>query len=60
MTRFLVVGRTGFASAGGAPDLPPLSSSAVRDALARDDDVSGWVPRAVLDYVRAHGLYGAR
>jgi nicotinate-nucleotide adenylyltransferase len=57
---FLIVGRSGFASPDGVPDLPALSSSAVRAALARGDDVSGWVPRAVLAYVRAHGLYGAR
>ncbi|MBK7877924.1 MAG: nicotinate (nicotinamide) nucleotide adenylyltransferase [Planctomycetes bacterium] len=42
--------------------LPPVrvSSTAIRAALARGErDVAG-VPKAVLDYICAHGLYGAR
>jgi len=60
MAKFLVVGRAGFTSPGGAPDLPPLSSSAIRGAIGRGEDVSAWLPAAVLDYIRQHGLYGAR
>ena len=60
IAKFLVVGRAGFVSPGGVPDLPPLSSSAIRGALGRGEDVSLWLPAAVLDYVRQHGLYGAR
>lgn len=37
-----------------------VSSTEIRAQLARgEEDVAG-VPRAVLEYIRAHGLYGAR
>ena len=44
----LVVGRAGHPSPDGVPVFPDVSSTAVRAALARGDDVSGWVPAPVL------------
>jgi len=38
--------------------LPRISSSELRDMLAHGRDVSPHVPRAVLDYILAHSLYG--
>jgi nicotinate-nucleotide adenylyltransferase len=55
----IVVGREGYAPVAGAPALPAISSSLVRERLARGEDVSGLVPRKVLEYVRERGLYGA-
>jgi len=45
----------------GPPLLPHVSSTQVRDAIARGayDEVKHLVPRDVLVYVREHGLYGA-
>lgn len=34
-----------------------ISSSAIRRALQSGEDVSEWLPRAVLDYIRAKKLY---
>jgi nicotinate-nucleotide adenylyltransferase len=59
LARFLVVGRAGFAG-GEGPVLPAVSSSAIRAALARRENVSALLPRPVLDYVRQRGLYEAR
>lgn len=62
---FLIVGRAGFtvegkAGAGGsAVELPRISSTEVRAALAVGSSVEGLVPRTVLDYISAHGLYEA-
>ncbi len=55
---FIVVGRAGFA-APAPVELPAVSSRQVRAALAAGQDVSGLVPRAVLDYISAHNLYKA-
>lgn len=57
LARFLVVGRAGF---GGTPELPAVSSSAIRAALGRGEDVSALLPQAVLAYVHERGLYGTR
>jgi nicotinate-nucleotide adenylyltransferase len=59
LARVVVVGRQGYPAppGGGAPALPDVSSSAVRQALARGEDVSALVPRRVLDYAREHRLY---
>ncbi|HEY3359210.1 MAG TPA: nicotinate (nicotinamide) nucleotide adenylyltransferase [Polyangia bacterium] len=56
----IVVGRGGH-SAPDAPrlELPRVSSTEVRAAIAAGGDVSALVPRAVLDYIHARGLYGA-
>ena len=39
------------------PVIPEVASRDVRAMVARGDDVSAMVPRAVLEYVRANGLY---
>ena len=41
-----------------APVLPAVSSSEVRETLARGGDVSPWVPRRVIAYLEEHALYG--
>ena len=53
----LVVGRAGFETGDGRLALPRVSSTEVRAALAAGRPVDGLVPRAVLDYIREHGLY---
>jgi nicotinate-nucleotide adenylyltransferase len=70
---FIVVGRAG--AEGPAPDaqadtrsdlarqslqMPAVSSTEIRRALAEQKPVSGLVSRAVLDYIYARGLFGAR
>jgi nicotinate-nucleotide adenylyltransferase len=52
------VGRQGYPGPH-APALPDLSSTEVRERLARGEDVAALVPRRVLEYARARGLYGA-
>jgi nicotinate-nucleotide adenylyltransferase len=63
---FIVVGRAGSAG-GGAPDgtrspveMPNVSSTEIRRALAAHRPVSGLVSRAVLDYIYARRLFGSR
>jgi nicotinate-nucleotide adenylyltransferase len=59
LARIIVVGRQGHPQGAGlAPLLPPISSTAVRDRLARGEDVSDLVPRKVLEYIALNGLYG--
>jgi nicotinate-nucleotide adenylyltransferase len=61
LVEFFVIGRNGFAAnAPGATAvrLPAVSSSEVRERLARGDSVEGLLPAAVIDYIRQHGLYG--
>jgi nicotinate-nucleotide adenylyltransferase len=53
----IVVGREGYPAVPGAPTLPAISSSLVRERLAAGEDVSGLVPHRVLEYVRERGLY---
>jgi nicotinate-nucleotide adenylyltransferase len=55
----IVVGREGWPPVEGAPTLPAIASRTIRERLARGEDVSGLVPRRVLEYVRERGLYGA-
>lgn len=38
----------------------PVASSDLRRMLRGGEDVSRWLPSAVHDYIRAHGLYRAR
>ncbi len=51
----IVVGRAGYPEVNGVPTFPAISSTQVRDALARGDDVSAWVPAAVLRALAATG-----
>ncbi len=55
-----MVGREGYPAVDGAPSFPAVSSSAIREHIARGEDVAGLVPRRVLELVRARGLYVAR
>jgi nicotinate-nucleotide adenylyltransferase len=57
---FIVVGRGGVAGPDGGVAMPELSSTLVRERLAAGKSVAGLVPRAVLDYIYARGLYAAR
>ncbi len=61
---FVVVGRAGTegvaAQAAGPVEMPAVSSTAVRDAIAVGQPVEGLVPRAVLDYIYRRGLYRAQ
>jgi nicotinate-nucleotide adenylyltransferase len=59
---FLVVGRAGQGPGDAADpanhlDLPAVSSTEVRARLAIGAAVDALVDRAVLDYIREHGLY---
>jgi nicotinate-nucleotide adenylyltransferase len=58
LARLLVLNRAGhpWAEAVGPP-MAHVSSSEVRETLARGGDVSHLVPRAVLAYAQAHQLY---
>jgi nicotinate-nucleotide adenylyltransferase len=58
----IVLGRAGIvADTAGPPLLPEVSSTAVRDAMARGawSDLSSLVPRNVVAYARERGLYAA-
>jgi nicotinate-nucleotide adenylyltransferase len=58
----IVLGRAGVAAPGAmAALLPEVSSTQVRAAIARGawDEVDKLVPREVLAYARARGLYAA-
>jgi nicotinate-nucleotide adenylyltransferase len=60
---FIVVGRAGHSAGPGASavvEMPAVSSTEIRRALAAGQPVTGLVSRAVLDYIRARGLFGAR
>jgi len=62
LARVVVVGRQGHpagdgAAAGQALALPDVSSTVVRERLARGEDASALVPRRVLEYAREHRLY---
>lgn len=60
LAEVIVVPRAGFAAPGvEGPALPEVSSTEVRERLARGEDASALVPREVLAYVRAKGLYRA-
>ena len=56
----IVLGRAGFDLPGASPVLPEVSSTQVRAAIERGDwdSIASLVPRAVLEYARAHELYG--
>jgi nicotinate-nucleotide adenylyltransferase len=57
LARIVVVGREGYPPVPGAPSLPAVSSTEIRERIARGDDVSGLVPRKVLAHILAAGLY---
>jgi nicotinate-nucleotide adenylyltransferase len=53
----IVVGRAGCVPVPGVPDFPDVSSTQVRAALARGEDVRGWVPAPVNRVLEAGGWY---
>ncbi|MGD8609117.1 MAG: nicotinate (nicotinamide) nucleotide adenylyltransferase [Myxococcales bacterium] len=54
----LVIGRQGYSVPEGCPiSIPNVSSTDVRRGLRNGGDVSGIVPRAVIEHIRANGLY---
>lgn len=55
----LVIGRSGvpLSVENGVPELPNVSSTAVRAALAQGNELNGWLPRRVSDYAAQHRLY---
>ena len=55
----IVVGREGYPTGArpGAPLLPRISSTEVRERLAHGDDVRGLVGKAVEEYAEKKGLY---
>jgi nicotinate-nucleotide adenylyltransferase len=57
LARVVVVGREGYPPVPGAPTLPAISSTLVRERIARGEDVSGLVARSVRGYVERKGLY---
>jgi nicotinate-nucleotide adenylyltransferase len=59
MARVLVLYRAGYpANEAVGPPLALVSSTEIRDRLARGDMPTDLVPRAVLSYAREHHLYG--
>ena len=59
MARELVLHRAGYpAPEAVGPPLAEVSSTEVREQLQRGDAPQALVPRAVLAYAQAHGLYG--
>lgn len=59
LARVLVLQRAGYPSpVAFGPPLVEVSSTQIRDRLARGDLPGELVPRAVLQYAQAHGLYG--
>jgi nicotinate-nucleotide adenylyltransferase len=59
MVKIMVLGRQGIESKGfvSSPPLFNISSSEVRDRIAKGETVSQLVPRLVLDYIQRHQLY---
>jgi nicotinate-nucleotide adenylyltransferase len=57
----IILGRAGVSlppEHGSAPTvLPDVSSSSIREALARGESPGPMLPLAVAEYIRAHGLY---
>lgn len=54
----LVIGRQGYPVPEGCPiSIPNVNSTDIRRGLHYAGDVSGVVPRTVIDHIRAHHLY---
>jgi nicotinate-nucleotide adenylyltransferase len=59
MARVLVLHRAGYPAAEAVgPPLAQVSSTEIRERLARGEAPAELVPSAVLAYAREHGLYG--
>jgi nicotinate-nucleotide adenylyltransferase len=58
LAQVLVLQRAGYPSPRAyGPPLAEVSSTEIRDRFARGEEPTELVPRAVLAYARAHGLY---
>ena len=57
LARVVVVARQGY-EGGDGPALPAISSTGIRERLARGEPVDGLVPRRVIEHLRERGLYG--
>lgn len=53
----IVVGRQGYADVPDAPAFPDVSSTVIRERLARSEPVDHLVPAAVAGLIAARGLY---
>jgi len=54
----LVIGRQGYPVPEGCPiSIPNINSTDIRAGLANASDVTGLVPTAVIEHIRAQGLY---
>jgi nicotinate-nucleotide adenylyltransferase len=59
LAQVLVIPRAGFPAPGvEGPKLPEVSSTEIRDRLARGEDVAALVPCEVLRHIRERHLYG--
>jgi nicotinate-nucleotide adenylyltransferase len=54
----MVIGRSGYPSPAGVPELPAISSTRIRELLRCGQPAAAWLPAGVLDYISAEGLYG--
>ena len=60
LAKVLVIHRAGFpAKEAIGPPMADVSSTDVREAIRRGDLGGGYLPRKVLAYIRAHGLYSS-
>ena len=57
LARVIVVGREGHPPVPGAPALPRVSSTGIRERIARGEDVAGLVPERVRRFIEERGLY---
>jgi nicotinate-nucleotide adenylyltransferase len=55
--RFIVVGRQGYGEADLSMPLPAVSSTDVRERLARGADCTSLIDREVIEYIQKKGLY---
>jgi nicotinate-nucleotide adenylyltransferase len=58
LVQLIVIGRKGYPGGSGIV-MPELSSTQIRASLSRGEDVTGLVPRTVIEHIRVQGLYGA-
>ena len=59
LARIIVIGRQGHPErAADKPLLPDISSTGIRDRLRDGLEVSQYLPRRVLEFIRERGLYG--
>jgi nicotinate-nucleotide adenylyltransferase len=57
MVPLIVLGREGYPSPSSHPTLPDISSSEIRARIRSRQEVSSFVPSAVMKYIEEHQLY---